>query len=243
MLVILSCEGANRKSNEPLLIAAASNVQFVLEELVADFQDVSKINCETVISSSGKLTSQIISGATFDILVSADQYYPQYLNDEGLTDGEAVQYARGKLVFWSKTHALSADDFDLSNPKFKKIAIANPRLAPYGKAAISAIENMGLSDLVTERLVYGENISQVNQFINVGAADIGLTSQSIVYATDDTRAQFWLPVPDSLYSPILQDFVILKKGRSSSKAKNLFGNYMVSPRAQIILEKYGYEIP
>jgi molybdate transport system substrate-binding protein len=243
IFLLFSCGAESRKGENPLLIAAASNVQFAMGELIADFKDINKIDCDLVVSSSGKITSQISSGATFDVFVSADQYYPEVLFKEGLTEGKPIPYAKGKLVYWSKTQELRPTSFSLADERFSKIAIANPKLAPYGIAAMGAIESMGFRSIVEDRLVFGENISQVNQFISVGAADIGLTSQSILYAKEIENTLEWLPVPDSLYSPILQDMVTLKNGRSSSKSRALFKAYITSPSAKNILRKYGYDLP
>lgn len=242
-MLTISCGGNNKQGETPLLIAAASNVQFAMPELIADFQKSHGVDCDLVVSSSGKITSQVTAGATFDVFVSADQYYPEVLFKEGLSEGRPVPYAKGKLVYWSKTQELQAETFSLADPRFSKIAIANPKLAPYGRAAIGAIESMGLKSTIEDRLVYGENISQVNQFISVGAADIGMTSQSIIYAKEVLSSQEWLPVSDSLYSPILQDLVSLKTGQSSEKSRALFKAYMTSASAQAILQKYGYGLP
>ena len=237
---IWSCADSEKSASNTLLIAAASNVQFVLEELVSAFEDSTGIKCDVVMSSSGKLASQISSGATYDVFVSADQYYPSYLEDEGLTIGKSVTYAVGKLILWSTRHELG-ENIDLRDVKYEQIAIANPKIAPYGKAAVSALQATGVYETVEDRLVFGENISQVNQFVSVGAADIGVTSQSVVLSAGLRSTGSWVEISDSLYQPILQDAIALKNGKSLHADKKKFLDFLLGARGQSILEKYGYE--
>lgn len=226
-------------TSSTLLIAAASNVQFVLKELIEVYEKTEGIDCDVVVSSSGKLASQISAGASYDVMISADQYYPAVLDSGGHTMGHPITYVSGKLILWSTQHTLQGE-VDLLATKYETIAIANPDIAPYGKAAIGVLKSMNIEEMIKDRLVFGENISQVNQFVSVGAADIGITSQSVVLAPDLQRKGSWVMIPDTLYSPILQDVVALKNGKATEKQKLNFIEFLLSEKAQDILKKYGY---
>ncbi len=212
-----------------------------MTDLVSSFEASTGMPCDLVFSSSGKLTSQIQAGADYDVFVSADKSYPEILHVKGLSEGPPIQYASGSLVAWSKTHLLSKDGFEISDPKFQKIAIANPEIAPYGRAALQALEAMKVLAEVDDRLVYGENISQVNQFVNVGAADIGITGQAVLFALDPKDRGSAVYLPDTLYEEIAQDVVMLSKGASSLKNKERFLEFLRSREAGEILRAYGYQ--
>lgn len=230
-----------QKEKPPLLIAAASSVQFVLEEVINEFERRHSVKCELITSSSGKLYAQIKAGASFDIFISADQEYPNLLYKEGMSEGPPILFAEGRLIAWSTQHVIDSTTFLLSDSKFKKIAIANPEIAPYGNAALAFIKKEYEYEKLADRLVYGENISQVNQFVNVGAADVGLTGQAVVHRPGISARGSWILIPETSHPAILQDFLLLNNGKSSKEAQQAFVDFLKSDEGKFILRKYGYE--
>jgi molybdate transport system substrate-binding protein len=197
------------------------------------------------LGSSGKITSQVKGGAPFDVFISADTEYPEALYKDGLAVTKAKVYAYGVLVLWTKK------DLDLSkglplltDAKVQKIAIANPRLAPYGREAIHAMEHFKLHAAVEHKLVYGESITQTTQFVDSGAADIGFIAKSIVIAPEMSGKGKWVEVPKDSYEPIAQAVVVLKHGvETQSESANKFVDFLFTPKARAIFEKYGYGLP
>ncbi|HXA01277.1 MAG TPA: molybdate ABC transporter substrate-binding protein, partial [Cytophagaceae bacterium] len=187
LLLVLSIffllTGSKFQENK-VTIAVAANAQYPMKEIEKQYEKETGKDIELIIGSSGKLTAQIREGAPFDIFLSADMEYPQTLYKEGLTLSEPKIYAYGSLVLWT------LKDIDLLNmnvlllPEVKVIAIANPKVAPYGQAAIDVMNHYKLYDKAEPKLVYGESISQVNQYINSKTADIGFTAKSIVLSPE-----------------------------------------------------------
>ena len=225
-----------------ITVAGAANVQFTLEELKAEFTKETGIDVKTVIGSSGNLTSQIENGAPFDIFMSADMDYPKRLYADGITSGEPKIYAYGYLVLWTlKDIDLSKGVAGLSDGSIRKIAIASPKLAPYGRQAVNAMKYNHLYPGIVSKLVYGESISQVNQFITTQAADIGFTAKSIVLAPNMKDKGKWMEVDPQAYKPIAQGVVVLKYAQKDhSKEAQAFYDFLFSAPAQEILKKYGY---
>lgn len=220
-------------------IAAASDMKFALDELKARFEEINPdIILGITIGSSGKFFEQIKNNAPFDIFFSADIEFPKKLKDAGI-GAEVVPYAIGQLVLWSmkdKTIELQ----ELKNPEYKTIAIANPKHAPYGNRAVEALKKIGIYDLLKDRLVLGENISQTAQFVEVGAASAGIVALSIVMAPNLKGKGTYKIIPDKLYPPLVQGFILLKKDNKSALK---FTVYMQSEKAKIILTKYGFLSP
>jgi molybdate transport system substrate-binding protein len=161
-------------------VAVAANAQFVMEELEAVFEKQTGIQLETIINSSGKITTQIQQGAPFDLFLSADMHYPDVLFKEGLTTAAPKIYAYGALVVWAIGATKPTKDLSfLPQPSIKKIALANPKLAPYGVAAQEALKHYRLFDKTQEKWVMGESISQVNQYILSQAVEVGFTAKSV----------------------------------------------------------------
>jgi molybdate transport system substrate-binding protein len=230
---------------EDLMVAAAANVQFVLEELKGAFEKDFGIIIKPIIGSSGKLTTQIENGAPFDVFLSADMEYPQAIYKEGLAAGEPKTYAYGVLVLWTlKDIDLTKGIEVITDSRVKKVAIANPQTAPYGREAVNAIKFYKLYPSVNHKLVYGESISQLNQFVASLAADIGFTAKSIVVAPNMKDKGKWIEIDPKAYHPIAQGAVILKYGQDhhSEAAKKFFG-FLFSDTAKEIFKKYGYTLP
>lgn len=228
---------------QPLRVAVAANAQFVMEQLKAAYQKKTGTPMELIVSSSGKLTTQIQQGAPYDVFLSADMDYPQTLYKAGLTTAAPVIYAYGSLVLWTLTDLpLTADLAVLSNPRVRHVAIANPATAPYGEAAVSFLNQKKWLAKVKPKLVYGESIAQVNQYVLTGAAELGFTAKSVVLDPSLTKRGHWIDLPPTGYKPIAQGVVILKRTRHG-KAARQFVQFLGSPAARHILQQFGYRSP
>lgn len=235
-----ACQSADESV---LRIAASANVQFAMREIVETYSDISGQKTELITGSSGKLTAQITNGAPFQIFLSADQKYPKLLTEVGLTTGEPITYAYGKLVIWTAS-STTFDDFSVfTDPQVQYVAMANPETAPYGRASKEFLERINVWDDIKPKLVFGESISQTTQFIETGTANIGLTSYSTVAAGPFLNKGHWIPVPDSLHSPIMQQMVIMAGTEDEVAVARDFVSFLQTAPVKQILRKYGYSIP
>ncbi|EON77386.1 Molybdenum ABC transporter, periplasmic molybdenum-binding protein ModA [Lunatimonas lonarensis] len=226
-----------------LRVAAASDLKFALDSVISTYI-VPGIRIDPIYGSSGKLFEQISNGAPFDIFLSADVKYPKELIGAGHAVGDPFVYAVGRLVLWSKnvrTDELGMDA--LRSPTIKKVAIANPRHAPYGEKAVEALRNHGLYELLLPKLVYGENISQAAQFVSSGAADIGLIALSLAKSPTMSRLQpRYFLVPEDSHQPLIQAGVITRYGKDKEAARQFF-DYLKGERAVAILQHFGFSKP
>jgi molybdate transport system substrate-binding protein len=236
LVFFCSCQ-ANKRSG--LVIATAANVQFAMDELIHTFTNETGIPCEMVLGSSGKLTAQIREGAPFDVFVSADVKYPEELYKKGLTTAAPDIYAYGKLVLWSLMDEIP----DLTGDQVRHIAIANPKTAPYGVAAIEALRYDGIYAQVRDKLVFGESISQTNQFIISKTAEVGFTAKSVVLSPEMKGVGHWKEVQEGTFTPIAQGVVLLNRKHSLHPDSRQFYQFLFSEKARIILEAYGYQVP
>jgi molybdate transport system substrate-binding protein len=227
---------------EKITVAVAANAQYAMKEIEREFEKETGSPIELVISSSGKITAQIREGAPYDVFLSADMEFPQALFQEGLTVSQPKMYGYGSLVIWT------LKDVDLLNvnaillPEVKTIAIANPKVAPYGEAAISVMKHYKIYEKAEPRIVYGESISQVNQYIISKAADIGFTAKSVVLSPEMQGKGKWMEVDKKSYEAIDQGAVLLKSSMKRNKAgSEKFYNYLFSDKAKKIFKKYGYQ--
>ena len=222
-------------------VAVAANFLAPLQEIAKSFEK--ETGHQTLITSgaTGQLFTQIQHGAPFEVMISADAKTPKKLvkNELALADSQFT-YARGKLVLWSVDPALvDAGGAVLKTGKFKHLAIANPKTAPYGTAAMEALDKLGLTASLKSKLVEGENISQAKQFVDTGNAEVGFVALSQIYKNGKiTKGSAWM-VPLDLYAPIYQDAVLLKKGEDNPAATALL-NYLKSDKAKAIMTTYGY---
>lgn len=230
---------------EALTVAVASNVKYAFDDLALAFTQESGIQIKPVFSSSGKLTAQIKSGAPYDVFLSADMDYPAILFKDGQATSPPKVYANGALVLWTaKDVDLSKGVAGLADSSFKKIAIASPKLAPYGREAIKALDFYKVRAVVEPKLVYGESISQVNQYIDTKSVEVGFTAKSVVLSPELQGKGKWVEVPNESYAPIAQGLVILRHGsENNGEAARKFYGFMFSSIAQAILTKYGYKLP
>lgn len=237
-LLFSACGG---KRSEALVIATAANMQFAMEALTSAFTAQTGVTCQAIISSSGKLTAQIKEGAPFDVFVSADMKYPAELFETGFTIEAPKIYAFGQLVLWTKKRKSPPSILDLSQEDIRHIALANPKTAPYGQAAMEVLAHYNLSAQVEDKLVYGESIAQTNQFILSEAAELGFTAKSVVLSPRMKDEGYWLSIPQDIYSPIEQGIVLLQRDRMHTEAQ-AFYDFVFSAEARIILESYGYQV-
>lgn len=245
LLLILSC-GPRDVSAGELVIAAASDLNFAFNELAADYEKTTGIHVRPSFGSSGNFFAQILNGAPFDLFFSADIAYPSKLEADGLTvPGSLYRYAVGRIVLWAGTasHIDVAKGLEvLRDPGIKKIAIANPKHAPYGRAAIAAMEHFKVYDPVKDRLVLGENISQAAQFIESGAADIGIIALSLALAPAmQSQGTYW-EIPAEAHPPLEQGAVILKSSKQQATARE-FLEFMRSEGGLRIMARYGFIVP
>ncbi len=239
LVIVWGCRGSH---SEKLTIATAANMRFAMNALVEAFAAQTGIACEIVVASSGKLTAQIAQGAPFDLFVSADMKYPETLYVQGLTVAAPEVYAYGKLVLWSATDAGQPSLDILTAKAIQRIAMANPKTAPYGRAAQEVITNIGQYDALKDKLVYGESISQTSQFILSGAAAMGFTAKSVVLSPDVMGKGRWIEIDPSLYSPIEQGVVMVNQHPEKLDKARLFKAFLFGEQGQSILTQYGYAI-
>lgn len=225
---------------QPVTVAVASNFADTAAELAARFTDDSGIPVRLVPGSTGKLYAQITNGAPFDVYLAADQARPLRLEDDGYVAGEArFTYAIGGLALWSTTRADC--ERALRSPGAGHVAIANPAIAPYGKAAKEYLEKQDLWDAVDERLVYGENAMQAAQFVATGNAAVGFIAAALLKQQRLPEARCTLDLPKGTYTPIRQDAVLLARSAKKDGATRFF-EFLRSDAARAIIAASGYGV-
>jgi molybdate transport system substrate-binding protein len=223
-------------------VAAAANLQGVIKVLQADFLKKTGIGVDPIIGSSGNLTAQIKNGAPFDVFLSADMAFPQDLFANGFAVAKPVVYASGSLIICS-TNNIGFDNVEriLLTPAIKKIAIANPAIAPYGKAAVEYLQLKGVLSEVKSKTVYGESIAQVNTYITTGVVDVGFTTQSFIKNQEGKIKLYWKAIDPKTYAPIQQGIVLLKHANENANAQKFY-QYILSADAKKIFREYGYYV-
>ena len=232
--------GCKPKKENDLIIATAANVQYAMKELIQTFHEETGIKANLVVGSSGKLTAQIDQGAPFDVFVSANLKYPNELHKKGLTTNKPEVYSQGRLVMWTMVGLQKPTLEGLAVDSISKVAIANPKLAPYGIAAVEAMKAAEVYDRVKDNLVYGESISQTNQFVMSKTVAVGFTSMSVVLSPEMKDKGKWTEVDKELYSPIEQGVVVIKRDAENVEKAEKFYQFLFSEKAKLILENYGY---
>jgi len=229
---------------EEIRAAVSSNFISPMEKIVILFHEKTGHNVKVSFGSSGKLFSLIKLGAPFDIFLSADDSLFEKLKNENLVIARTfVVYAEGRLVLWSpKQNFVDIEGKVLESNAVKKIAIGNPRLAPYGKAARETLENMNLWKSIQKKIVTGENIAQAYQFADSENAQLAFISLSQIMKNGEvTHGSFWL-IPQKFYTKIQQSAMILSKARNKKTADE-FLKFLKNPECAAIIRAYGYEIP
>jgi molybdate transport system substrate-binding protein len=223
-----------------LKVATAANLQGIIKVLGADFTKRTGIGIDPIIGSSGNLVAQVRNGAPFDVFLSADMGFPQTLYANGFTTGKPVVYASGSLIICS-TKNIGFDNWErlLLTPAIKKVAIANPGIAPYGKAAEESLGKKGILSEIRSKIVTGESIAQVNTYITTGTVDVGFTTQALVKDLEGKTTLYYKIIDPKTYSPIEQGMVILKHASGDANAEKFY-QYILSPEAKKIFKEYGY---
>lgn len=247
-IVAAALLSAEMATGAELSVAAAADLKFALEAAVPEFRksrpDVDvKVTC----GSSGSFFAQISNGAPFDLFLSADADYPARLLEAGLAvPGSGFVYGIGRLVVWvRKDSPLEIERrgaLALADPAVQKVAIANPRHAPYGRAAEAALTSLGLFDAVKEKLVFGENVAQAAQFVESGAADAGVVALSLALAPGMAAKGRWVEVPAPSYPALRQTGVVVKGAKGASSAA-LFREFLIGPGGRAVLARYGFVPP
>jgi molybdate transport system substrate-binding protein len=237
---------AQSTPSRAITLAAASDLQFALPRIAAAYTEKTGQTLQITYGSSGNLSAQIANGAPFDVLLSADATYPKSLISSGNAVPDSLTlYARGCLVVWfgpAIGEPQQATVAALATPVYRHIAIANPKHAPYGRAAVAALKSAGVYDAVAPKLVLGENISQTAQFVESGNADAGLVALSLLQAAPSEHKGVWKLVPLESYPPLDQAAVITMRGAKNPTARG-FVEFLKSPEAQKILQRYGFRPP
>ncbi|HEY0721293.1 MAG TPA: molybdate ABC transporter substrate-binding protein [Gammaproteobacteria bacterium] len=244
LLLVITCALSSTALAEKITIAAAADLKFAMDELAANFKSANPAaEVELVYGSSGKFYTQIQHTAPYDLYFSADIAYPRKLAEEGLAASAVQPYAVGRIVLWSAT--LDATKMTLQNlaaPQIARIAIANPKHAPYGKRAEEALRSAGLWDKVEPKLVYGENIAQTAQFVQTGNAQVGIIALALAVSPElSQRGGYWL-IPDNLHEALEQGFIITRRAAGNALARR-FADYMGSLPARAVMVKYGFVLP
>ena len=229
---------------EKITVAAAADLKFAMDEIVTTFKKTSAGDeLDVIYGSSGKFHTQIQQGAPYDFFFSADIAFPRELAKTGFAASDVKPYAVGRIVLWSTgldARKMTLDS--LTDPKITRIAIANPKHAPYGKRAEEALRASGVWDKIEPKLVYGENIAHTAQFVQTGNAQVGIIALALAVNPElASKGGYWL-VPDKLYNRLEQGFIITKRAADSALAKR-FADYMGSTAARTVMTKYGFVLP
>jgi molybdate transport system substrate-binding protein len=231
-------------AGEKITVAAAADLKFALEEIVVLFNKTHPADkIETVYGSSGKFHTQIQQGAPYDLYFSADIAYPRALAAEGRAASAVQAYAVGRIVLWrplSDTAKMTLGDLD--GPAIRKIAIANPKHAPYGKRAEEALRSAGLWDKVAPKLVYGENVAQTAQFVQTGNAQAGIIALSLALSPELSKQGSYALIPEKLHQPLEQGFIITRRAADNPLAL-AFARFVLGREARAIMERYGFALP
>ena len=222
-------------------VAVAANFAAPMEKLAPMFALETGHNAVLSFGSTGKFYAQIRNGAPFEVLLAADDETPAKLEREGQGAGRFT-YAVGRLALWSRqAGVVDADGAVLKGGRFDKLAVADPKLAPYGAAAIEAMTKLGLLESLRPKFVQGENISQAYQFAATGNAALGFVALSQIWADGKLKEGSAWVVPATMHAPIRQDAIVLVKGKDSAAAKAL-EQYLRSDKAKAVIRSFGYEI-
>jgi len=235
-----------RAQGKEIRIAAAADLKFAMSELSEQFERQTGTKVDVTFGSSGNFFSQIQNGAPFDLFFSADIYYPKKLEATGLAEpGTLYEYAIGRLVIWmpadAKVDVTKEGWKSLLDSSVEKIAIANPEHAPYGRAAVAALQASGIYERVKHKLVYGENISQAAQFVQSGSAQAGIVAMSLAVSPAMRGGKKW-DIPAEMHPTLEQGAIVLKDAKNKAAAR-AFLEFVKSASSRAMFTKYGFAIP
>ena len=245
LLILFLVAGSALAVAQQITVAAAADLNDALREIANRFAAQTGRSVKLIFGSSGNFFAEIQNGAPYDLYFSADIDYPTKLQAAGLTEpGTLYQYAVGKIVLWvpstsrlDVSRGLSA----LNDPSVKKVAIANPKHAPYGRAAVTALQSAKLYDALSAKFVLGENISQTAQFVETGNADAGIVALSLALSPAMKAGRFYV-IPTDSYPPLAQAAVVLKSAKDKATARQ-FLDFVHSKAGSEILTRYGFAQP
>lgn len=229
---------------EKVTVAAAADLKFALDDIVATFNAVNPGDeVHVIYGSSGKFLTQIQQGAPYDIFFSADMAFPRTLARAGFAASEVKPYAVGRIVLWSTSRdATKMTLGDVVDPKIARIAIANPKHAPYGKRAEEALRALNLWEKIKPKLVYGENIAHTAQFVQTGNAQVGIIALALVINPElASKGGYWL-IPDTLHAPLEQGFIITRRAAGNAAALR-FADFMGGKSARTTMARHGFALP
>ena len=241
--LVIATSVVSRGQGAQISVAAAADITFALNDIARDYESQTHNKVKIVYGSSGNFFSQIQNGAPFDVFLSADVEYPHKLQAGGLVEPETLyRYAIGEIALWCPASL----GLDLKNrtwralldPSVQKIAMANPAHAPYGRAALTALQRSGVYSQVQPKLVFGENISQAAQFVQSGNAQMGIVALSLALSPPMKSGETW-EIPGDMHEPIEQAAVVLKRAKDKPAARS-FVNFLKSDTARGILVDYGF---
>ena len=241
IFISLAVAGQTARAGEKITIAAAADLKFALEEIVVLFNKTHPAGqVETIYGSSGKFQTQIRQGAPFDLYFSADIAYPRALKAKGFAASEVQPYAVGRIVLWSPSRDASRmTPADLVDQSIGKIAIANPKHAPYGKRAEEALKASGVWEKVKAKLVYGENVAQTVQFVQTGNAQVGIVALSLALSQELSKQGSYALIHDTLHQPLEQGFIITQRAAANPLAQ-AFARFMAGQEARAVMTRYGF---
>ncbi len=244
MLTAVVLALAGPATAETITVAAAADLKFALDEIVTLFAARHPGDrLEVVYGSSGKLSTQIRQGAPYDLYFSADIDFPRRLAEDGFAASPVVPYARGRLALWSpRLDAATMTLASLLDPAIARVAIANPKHAPYGQRAVEALRAAGIWERVEPKLVFGDNIAHTAHFVETGNAQVGILALSLALAPGLERQGGHYLIPDQLHRPLEQGFVVTRRAASSDLARR-FAEFVVSAEARAVMARYGFEPP
>lgn len=236
---------ANAQSSQKITVAVAASLSSPFQKVEQLFeQQHPDVQLTIITASSGKLTAQILHGAPYDIFVAADMHYPEQVYEQHHAKQKPVVLMQGKLVFWSNIETAENKIADLlTSNKIKTIAIAQPELAPYGQKAKDWLDEQNIYNRLSDKIVFGESINQVNQYINSGAVEAAFTAISAMHAPALKNTGYWFPLEIATGDPhsLDQGLVVLTNGESDDKTINLFLEFLNSPAARDIFSNFGYQ--
>ena len=246
LTLVALCLAAASAAAQTLTVAAASDLQSALPEIVSLFEKTSGLKVTLTFGSSGNFYAQIQNGAPFDVFLSADVAYPEQLEQTGFAErGSVYEYGVGRIVLWTRSDSgidIRKGLAVLSDPAVRRIAIANPEHAPYGRAAIAAIRHEQLYERVRGKFVLGESISQAAQFAQSGSADVGVLALSVALSPTLKSSGAYFEIPESWHPPIEQAAVVLSSSKQKALARR-FIDHLKSPDSVRTLQSYGFAVP
>lgn len=241
--VACSRAGGNPRHGDPLRVAAAADLALAFKDVGAEFEKTTGKRVEFSFGSTGLLAKQVEEGAPFDVFAAANVSFVDDVVKAGACNGDSKQlYAKGRIVLWSKDPSALPKSLDeLSQPRFSKIAIANPEHAPYGRAAVQAMKKTGVWTAAEGRAVYGENVQQTMMFAQTGNADVAVVALSLAVVSEGK----YLPIDPALHEPLDQALVVCKGGHAGQKANEArsFVEFVSSPAGRAIMRRYGFLLP